>query len=288
MLGVMVRPRVLLAALALAAAGCGGDGGASSPPPPESVVWAVGDAAVAGDADVPLARLITRSRFDRLLYLGDVYETGTPKEFRENYDPLYGAVASKTSPVVGNHEATLRSTGYEPYWRRKLGRAQPPWYVVRQGSWELIGLDSEADHGPRSEQVRWLRDHLERAPRTTCRIAFVHRPRYSAGTHHGDQPDMAPLWDAMAGNAVAFLSGHEHDLQRLDPIDGMVQFVSGAGGRELYPVDETDDRLAFGDGERFGALRLELRPGSLDYEFVADDGDVLDRGELRCERGQTP
>ena len=64
----------------------------------------------------------------------------------------------------------------------------------------------------------------------------------------------------------------------------MTQFVSGAGGRELYPVDETDERLEFSDDERFGGMRLELRPGTARYEFVADDGSVLDSGRLRCGR----
>jgi hypothetical protein len=279
----MVRPAVLLAALALALAGCGGDdGGGSGSRSGGALVWAVGDAAVAGDAGKPLARLVIDSKPDRLIYVGDVYETGTLEEFRTNYDPLYGALAKRTWPVIGNHEAVLRSEGYEPYWREKVGRAPEPWYVVQEGSWEFIALDSEMPTGPRSEQVRWLRDHLARSPPTTCRIAFWHRPRYSAGTHHGDQKDMAPLWNALRGNAAAVISGHEHDLQRLKPIDGIVQFISGAGGKELYPVDDADDRLAFADDERFGGLRLVLRGTEVEYAFVADDGDVLDRGTLRC------
>jgi hypothetical protein len=280
----MVRLRILLAALALVLAGCGGDGGDGSSGGGRSgaLVWAVGDAGVAGDAGKPLARLIVESKPDRLLYLGDVYENGTLEEFRNNYDPLYGALAERTWPVIGNHEAVLRSEGYEVYWREKVGRAPEPWYVRQQGSWELIALDSEMPTGRRSEQVRWLRDHLSRSPPTTCRIAFVHRARYSAGTHHGDQKDIGPLWNALRGNAVAVLSGHEHDMQRLKPIDGMVQFISGAGGKELYPIDDEDERLAFGDDERFGALRLMLRANELEHAFVADDGDVLDRGTLRC------
>ncbi|HEX2084575.1 MAG TPA: metallophosphoesterase [Solirubrobacteraceae bacterium] len=279
----MVRARLLLAALAFA--GCGGGGGDDAPPPPAArgkVVWAVGDAATPGDAPRPLARLIARSRVDRLLYLGDVYERGTPAEFRRHYDPLYGRLARRTSPVVGNHEHANRRRGYERYWRRKTGNRPPPWYGTLVGGWELLALDSELPHGPRSEQVRWLRDVLRGS--TTCRIAYWHRPRFSAGEVHGDQPDTAPLWSALRGRAVAVVSGHDHNLQRLRPVDGIVQFVSGAGGRDLYAVDERDERLAFADDERFGALRLVLRPGSADWSFVADDGGVLDRGTLRCER----
>ena len=274
----MVRAVVLGAALWLA--GCGGEdrpGRQDTRRAPGAVVWAVGDAATPGDAPRPLARMITRSRFDRLLYLGDVYERGTLREFRRWYDPLYGSVARRTSPVVGNHEAAFRGRGYGPYWRAKTGRPPRVKYALDVAGWELLALDSESALTP---QVRWLR--LQVRERTTCRMAFWHRPRFSAGTQHGDQEDMAPVWDALRGRAVAVLSGHEHNMQRLEPIDGIVQFVSGAGGRHLHPVDEDDDRLEFSDDERFGALRLELRRGVASYAFVADDGDVLDEGELRC------
>ena len=280
----MVRACVLLAAAALALTGCGGDGDDARPSgPPDAVVWAVGDAATPGPAPRPLAQRITGSDFDRLLYLGDVYENGTRREFRQNYEPLYGRVARRTLPVIGDHEAANRRRGYLPYWRRKLGRAPARWYATRLGDWELVALDTEAPHGEGSEQVRWLREHVQAGGATTCRIAFWHRPRYSAGTMHGDQEDVAPLWEALRGRAVAVISGNEHGMQRLKPADGVVQFVSGAGGRPLYRIDP-DDRVAFADDDHFGALRIELRGRSAQYEFVTEDGEVLDRGELRCER----
>jgi hypothetical protein len=61
-----------------------------------------------------------------------------------------------------------------------------------------------------------------------------------------------------------------------------VQFVSGAGGRELYEVDRSDPRLAFGEGDEYGALRLDLRPGAARYRFVAVDGRTLDSGTIPC------
>ena len=277
----MVRALALIAA-ALAVAGCGGGDDGDSARPAPRVVWAVGDAATAQpEAPRAVARMIARNRVDRLLYVGDVYETGTLEEFRRFYDPLYGDLASRSSPIVGNHEAANRKRGYNRYWREKVGRAPEPWYVVREGGWELIGLDSELPHDEDSPQVAWLRRQVR--PGTTCRIAFLHRPLYSAGTH-GDQSDIAPLWDTLRGRAVAVIAGHDHNLQRLKPIGGLVQFVSGSGGRDLYPVNREDERVAFADDTHFGALRLELRPGSAEWAFVAADGSVLDEGTLRCER----
>src|SRR4051794_21440372 len=59
----------------------------------KSVVWALGDGADGRSDARAVARLITRSKPDRLLYLGDVYEEGTPEEFARNYDSIYGNLA---------------------------------------------------------------------------------------------------------------------------------------------------------------------------------------------------
>ena len=62
--------------------------------------------------------------------------------------------------------------------------------------------------------------------------------------------------------------------------------MSGAGGRELYDLAE-DDRLAFGDDDTHGALRLFLRPGAAAYAFVAADGRTLYSGTVRCRPSPT-
>ena len=62
----------------------------------------------------------------------------------------------------------------------------------------------------------------------------------------------------------------------------MTQFVSGAGGRERYPVDRSDGRLAFGRGDRFGALRIEIDGDTARLEFRSATGAVLDRSAVRC------
>ena len=48
---------------------------------------------------------------------------------------------------------------------------------------------------------------------------------------------MAPLWNALRGHARAFLSGHDHNLQRLRPAGGITQYIAGAGGASQYAVD---------------------------------------------------
>lgn len=265
----------LAVAIAAAVAAPGGQ-----PAPERAEVWAVGDAATPGAAPRRLAATIRKARPDRFLYLGDVYEYGTRAEFRRNYEPFYGALAGITEPTPGNHEWAGRRRGYYPYWRAKKGRRQPPWSRTRVAGWELVNLNSEAAHGRGSSQFRWLERAV--AAGGDCRIAFWHRPRFSAGLVHGDAPDMAPLWNALRGRAKAVLSGHEHDLQRLRPRGGLTQYVAGAGGRARYQLADGDPRLAWGSDDRYGALRIVLEPGAATFEFRDAAGRLLDRSGLTC------
>jgi hypothetical protein len=64
----------------------------------------------------------------------------------------------------------------------------------------------------------------------TCRLAFWHQPRFSAGPALGDAPDVAPLWNSRARVVV---NGHEHNLQRFRRRDGLTQYGSPSGGRAV-------------------------------------------------------
>lgn len=260
-----------------------------SGPPGRALVWAVGDGADgSAEARAVVARM-RRTRFDRFLYLGDVYGSGILRrlrgdgsdvDYRTRYDPVYGAFAQRTAPTPGNHEWPRRGDGYGPYWQDVHGEPPPAYYDFRVAGWQLLSLNSQIAHGPRSEQVRWLRSRLG-AP-GTCRLAFWHRPRYSAG-RHGDQPDLAPLWEALRGRASIVVSGHDHNMQRFRPIDGIAQHVSGAGGHGLYAVAR-DRRLAFSHDRSYGALRIELQPGRARLAFVSVTGEILDSSVVRCRR----
>lgn len=249
---------------------------------PHAIVWAVGDGADGGAAGRRVARMIASRDVDLLLYLGDVYDNGTAAEFDSNYETTYGGLSLLTAPTMGNHEAPLASQGYRPYWRGVRRVTPPSYYAFRVAGWKVLSLNSEVAHGRHSRQVRWLRRKTSSSG--NCRIAFWHRPRYSDGTVHGDQPDMAPLWNALKGRTRIVINGHEHDMQAFRPRSGLVEFVSGAGGADLYPIEASDPRLKFANDSSHGALRLSLRRRTASYAFVSATGRTLHRGRIRCHR----
>jgi calcineurin-like phosphoesterase family protein len=250
-----------------------------APPANRAVAWATGDGADGSTVARRLARRIAADRPDRFLYLGDVYPSGTALDYRRRFVPIYGRLANITSPTTGNHEWGNRESGYRPYWHGVTGRRQSYWYARPLAGWEIISLSSEARHDADSPQLRWLRKRVE-AP-GTCRLAFWHRPRFSAGTVHGDAPDVAPFWKALRGHARLVLGGHDHLLQRFRMRAGITEYVAGAGGIELYGR-RRDSRLAFARSGVTGALRIVLQPGRARMQFVSVDGKVLDTSRATC------
>jgi acid phosphatase type 7 len=77
----------------------------------------------------------------------------------------------------------------------------------------------------------------------TYTVAYWHKPLFSPGGAHGDDPEIKPLWDALyAANADVVINGHDHDYERFVPQDpsgkpdsqrGIREFVAGDRRQEL-------------------------------------------------------
>jgi len=238
-------------------------------------VWAVGDANPPNSKRV--AKLIRRADPDRILYLGDVYPEGTRDDFDRWAEPWRGLVR-RMAPTPGNHEWALAEEGYEPFWREVTGQTPPTYYSFYAGGWQVLGVNGE--HSETGAIADWLEGQASAGG--NCRIAFWHRPAYSAGKYAEGDERARRFWDALEGGARIVVNGHDHNLQRLRRRNGMFQFIAGAGGRHRHNVRERDPDLAFGDDDHFGALRLRLSPARAKWRFVSAGGDVLDRGSLGC------
>jgi 3',5'-cyclic AMP phosphodiesterase CpdA len=276
--------RRLAAAVLLAASGCGVV--RAAPTSTEGVtVYAVGDIArcayrdpkyapAAGTADTVAAGLAADPQAV-VLTLGDnTYPVGAMKEFTDCYAPTWGRFKDRTWPSPGNHEYYTR--GAVPYFQYFGARAAHGWYSLEIGSWHVVSLDSNLGPAAHAAQIEWLRADLASHP-ARCTLAFWHHPLYSSGGH-GNVPKMHDAWALlMQAGAELVLSGHDHDYERFAPQDadghldearGMRQFVVGTGGTYPTPFLLTVAHSELRDASRTGVLKLHLREGGYDWEFL--------------------
>lgn len=255
------------------------------------VVAAVGDGPDGSTAAQSVGSLIGGWTASELLYLGDVYEEGSPTEFQNWYDgSAYGSLRGMTNPTVGNHEysSSTSAAGYFGYWR-----SPPHYYATSAGAWKLIALDSTSQYGqvtPGTAQYDWLVSQLSGSP---CVAVYFHHPAYSIGPQGGD-PRLTQLWQLLVDSGVDLvLTGHDHSYQRWKPLDrlgvssasGLTQFVVGSGGHGIQAFVRSDTRVAAGfdsSPAAFGALRLTLNQSGAGYVFADVNGDALDYGSVKC------
>jgi hypothetical protein len=258
-----------------------------------------------------VARLVKRGDYDRFLPLGDIqYEKGEYRSFRQNYDVYFGDLMSITEPVPGNHDyGVTDANGYYRYFG-DIARGPDGYYSYDLGAWHVIALNSAicpavTGCGPGNRQFRWLKADLA-ANDATCTLAYWHHPRYDWLKYQkADWAEdyeflrTAPFWNLLYdAGADVVLSGHNHNYSRWQPMDkdlrydpdhGIVQFVSGAGGRNLNSLGSKNtkpDTFAAGQASEFGVLELTLHADSYDYRFRSTLGaksDFIDAGkDIAC------
>jgi hypothetical protein len=222
------------------------------------------------------------------LALGDEqYPAGSLADFRAFYSPTWGRFKAKTRPAPGNHEyLTAGAAGYFAYFGTAARPHGASYYSFDLGSWHLIALDSNISRAAGSAQERWLRRDLAVTSKR-CLLAFWHHPRFSSGTHHGNNPSVAPFWnDLYAAQADLVLNGHEHNYERFArqapngraSAQGIREFVVGTGGNGHYRFGPPKPNSQARNDTTFGVLKLTLHPTSYSWQFVADTGRVLDAG----------
>ncbi len=228
---------------------------------------------------------------ERALILGDLqYQTGSLFEFRHSYQASWGALKSITKPVPGNHEyRTPGAAGYFTYFRNQ----QPGgagYYAFNIDNWRVYALNSNCGYIDCGRQIRWMNRNMTNNPRT-CSAIMLHHPLFSSGGEHGSSAEARRFWNiAYKHGADIALAGHDHGYERfrrMDPsgtpaADGMLSFVSGAGGKSLYKFGEVEGGSLVRDNHAPGVLALTLGADRFGFEYKTTDGMVMDSGVAAC------
>jgi hypothetical protein len=287
-------------------ASAGGKTGTSSitvpagPPPPGSqILVGAGDIAVCGSsADDETAALLDGIQ-GTVFTLGDnAYPNGSTTDYTNCYDGSWGRHKARTRPSPGNHEyQTANASGYFSYFGSSAGTQGQGYYSYDLGDWHIIVLNSNSECttiscAAGSAQEQWLRQDLI-ANTKSCTLAYWHHPRFNSGAAHGNSTAVAPFWDALYQyNAEIVLNGHEHVYERFapqtpnavaDPARGIREFIVGTGGASLYTFGTTKPNSEIRNNTASGVLKLTLRAGGYDWEFVPAGGATFtDSGSGTC------
>ena len=248
-------------------------------------VYAAGDIAdcryssAANSGAAETAAIIAKGDPDALvLTLGDhTYPSGAHAEFRDCYGPTWGKFRARTRPTPGNHEyQNGRADGYYDYFGELAGPRGRGYYSFDRAGWRFIALNSHLKPEEHQRQLVWLKDDLARHP-ARCTLAYWHAPMYSSGGH-APSTRMQDVWRALhAAGVELVLSGHDHDYERLAPMDadarpdparGVRQFVVGTGGAYLTPFlwihEQSEARMNW----RLGVLKLVLKENSYEWTLL--------------------
>ena len=248
-----------------------------------------------------------------VLVLGDdQYECGALSDFTGSYGPSWGQLKGVTYPVIGNHEYNWGDgkippcagqpmpSGAEGYWNY-FGDAATPlepgcrsnckgYYSFNVGTWHVVVLNSMLCTGALSggnqcytgsAQQKWLQADLKNRS-NQCVIAAWHHPLFSTGER---APGTKPLWDTLyAAGAEIVLNGHLHRYEQFRPQDGsgnatpngMREFIVGTGGMNFQGWNgNSPANLEVVNDTSFGVLRLNLRDGGYDWQFLSTAGGNL-------------
>lgn len=192
----------------------------------------VGDVGDGGDLEWRLASTMYAAgrsdTYDALVLLGDnVYPYGDPDRLDQYVFQPFAAVLDSGADlysITGNHDALADDAGLAQL--QTLGMPGF-WWSETMGDVLLVGLDSNQVDNP--DQLNWLEETLAGSD-APWKIVAVHHPPYSAGyqgNDHDVRDQFTPLFERH--NVQLAFSGHEHDYQRSEPINGVTYVVSGAG-----------------------------------------------------------
>jgi len=260
----------------------------------------VADAVFVGAGDVDgcgrLEPEYTARLLDRIpgtvFVAGDAtYPSGTMASYTNCYGPTWGRHLWRTFAVPGNHD--YYADGGAAFFAYFGSAAGPPglgYFSHTLGAWHVIMLNSMIPAQAGTPQYEWLRQDLA-ASTAACTVAVWHHPLFSSG-QNGNSPFMRDVFNLMYQHGVdVVVNGDDHIYERFAPQDanarassrGIREFIVGTGGYALYDRGKTQANSEVFENRTYGVLKLTLRSGRYDWEFIPIDGQTFrDSGSGTC------
>ncbi|NOZ60916.1 MAG: hypothetical protein GXO74_04475 [Calditrichaeota bacterium] len=231
---------------------------------------------------------IEKYKPDIILHSGDLVAAG---DHIEQWKPQFFDPAKKLIshiPIytaLGNHE---RRAGY--YYQHFTIHQGMPYWSADYGSVHIIGLDSNEDGSPNSEQYKWLVQDLKKSKDKPWRIVMFHHPIFHA---HPKRPvyDIRYYWSPLfiENEVQLVVTGHDHYYLRTYPIGkrgekdkAFVQCVSAGGGAPLYDFKKNQFTDVVQGKHHF--MILDVTKDKITARAISINDSVFDQFEI--DRGK--
>lgn len=215
--------------------------------------WGTGGRTQRTVADA-MAAVFARAGADAVLSTGDnFYPTGVTSiddpQWTSKFEAMYdaGALPVPFHAVLGNHDCQGSIEAQIGYTGRTLADGSVTRWRMPDRMWSerfttadgavstrVIGIDTQIitgrDNDARATHLRWLDSALAAATEQWL-VVVGHHPIYSNGNHGNTLGMIRHVKPLLEKHKVAlYLAGHDHDLQVLEPVEGVHYVVSGGGG----------------------------------------------------------
>jgi hypothetical protein len=202
-------------------------------------------------------------RFDFAITLGDNFysvgmESPSDPRWKTWFEDLYGPLGIPFYASLGNHDwghpdspaAEILYSGLTPTWRMPAA-----YYTFTAGPVQFFALDTQSV-ALAQKQREWLDRELTNS-QARWKVVYGHHPIYSDGNYE-DRPDLiASLLPILANRVDAYICGHDHNLQALQPQRGVRFYIAGGGGAGLYEVTQSPRSLFVSRSNGFAVLEAD-------------------------------
>ena|ERR1700730_562417 len=137
---------------------------------------------------------------------------------------------------------------------------------------------SDLNQQDTAAQINWLSTTLSSA-HEPWKIVVGHHPVYSNGPH-GNTIELVHRFQPLfiRGNVNFYLSGHDHDLEYIQPVNESVHYVVSGGGSESYPIVSNVNAM-FAQASP-GFLVMTVYPSKANFYFFNENGEMLYRKQV--------
>ena len=254
------------------------------PNKPDSLKFAVfGDFGTGSREQYQMADMMARVHdvfpFELVALCGDnLYGSERPQNFKKKFEIPYKALLDagvKFYASLGNHDAPEQRYYKQFNMDGKLYYSfKAPKENVRFFALDSTYLDTE--------QTAWVEKELQNS-REDWKIAYFHHPPYSSGDRHGSDRKLRDVLEPLfvKYNVSVVFSGHDHFYERVKPQQGIVYFVTGAGGQlRRGNIDRSSGLTAKGNDQDQSFLVAEITGDEMHFNAVSRGGQVIDSGVI--------